>query len=435
TLDGTFAESCYQFVPSLCTPCNLFRQRSSFICRRLVRLRDPPDKSRSWPSHLVLYPLHPRRATSMSSASVIESETWTWTKGKRPVMSCLPYAFPHLISSDKPVSTIGSDIHALNLQCSWCRRRLPFNTITITDGFAAPRKFGTVWVLECGHLLDTFCVSAILSPSDCSILELSTAAERANIPDCYQPVCLGKVYSCRAPQCDSTFMITARDGNPTQAAAADLQHAPGPWTFSSGTTKSCTLTPFSNVWTAAPSYGTLDELTKSGHAVDVLVNGMRESTGEALHAPRILIQFGQPRRSKSAGPGAILGFGWGGERRERRTAVSGLFCVKLMMESESTTSKWGIRAPEVQVGRPRSNPRIWVGRRPRNEVFELHMSKSTGSGVMRGFRSEEERQEWCTAVSRAFHAKLVADSECATSKWGTRAPEVKVDGFRSDGRI
>ncbi|KAF9012176.1 hypothetical protein BDZ89DRAFT_1047138 [Hymenopellis radicata] len=225
----------------------------------------------------------------MLSASAIESDTWTWTKGKRPVTSCSSYAFPRLVSSDNPASTTGSDIQALNLQCSWCRRPLPFNTITITDGFAVPRNFGTVWVLGCGHLLDTFCVSAILSPSDCSILELSTAAERANVPDSYQPVCLGKVYSCRAPECNSTFTIAARNRNPTQAAAAQSLHAPGPWSFSSGTTECCTLLPFSNVWAAAPSYGTLDELTKSGHAVDVLVDGMRESTGEALRAPRLYV--------------------------------------------------------------------------------------------------------------------------------------------------
>ncbi|KAF9014708.1 hypothetical protein BDZ89DRAFT_1046327 [Hymenopellis radicata] len=63
------------------------------------------------------------------------------------------------------------------------------------------------------------------------------------------------------------------------------------------------------------------------------------------------------------------GASWGGERREQSAAVSGPFHVNRTADSECTTSKWGTRAPEVEVDGLGSDDRIWMGRKEKRTTY------------------------------------------------------------------
>ncbi|KAF8992571.1 hypothetical protein BDZ89DRAFT_1086184, partial [Hymenopellis radicata] len=239
---------------------------------------------------------------------VFQTDTCSWTAGQIPVASRSSSAFPVLAASTscQPPTVTAQALRYLALTCSWCSRLLTFNTVVVSRGLSSPQTFGTVWVLECGHLLDTFCATALLLPHDCAVLEMSTTPATAEVPDDYQPICIEKVYRCRGQDCNAHFATFASDPDPPQCDAWNSGHAPGPWRFSNFPTPpsdpdvpvlgpgpsssnegQCSLTPFANRWSDRPIHGRLDDLYRAGHNLDTLSSSMRGLDGSTLRAPRL----------------------------------------------------------------------------------------------------------------------------------------------------
>ncbi|KAF9004454.1 hypothetical protein BDZ89DRAFT_1120751 [Hymenopellis radicata] len=206
--------------------------------------------------------------------AVFRNESWEW-RGNRRVIQATNIdssIFPELelLSPSHSESSItANQAPSLPLTCSWCGRPLTFNTVTLSRGFKKATTFGTVWVLDCGHLLDSFCVASLLTPNECDTLEISIAAEKMGaVYELYEPVCVEKIYTCRGRDCTTSFSTVARHSNLTESEAAESRlhcHAPGSWTFAPSLTMRCSLIPFANHWSGSNVHGTLDILEMGGY--------------------------------------------------------------------------------------------------------------------------------------------------------------------------
>ncbi|KAF9004962.1 hypothetical protein BDZ89DRAFT_1120563 [Hymenopellis radicata] len=205
--------------------------------------------------------------------AVFQKESWEWRGNRRVIQStnrdsCLfPELEPMPPSHLEPFITT-NQAPSVSLTCSWCSRPLTFNTVTLSRGFKKATTFGTVWVLDCGHLLDSFCVASLLTPNDCDTLEISTAAEKMGaLYEPYEPVCVEKIYACHGRDCTASFSTVARRSNLTESEAAGSRlhcHAPGAWMFAPNIAMRCSLVPFANHWSGSNVHGTLDILEMEG---------------------------------------------------------------------------------------------------------------------------------------------------------------------------
>ncbi|KAF9014435.1 hypothetical protein BDZ89DRAFT_1142314 [Hymenopellis radicata] len=153
----------------------------------------------------------------------------------------------------------------LGLHCSWCARDLSFSTVNLTG---CPMTFCSVWILPCGHYLDTYCLWSILLPTLADRYHFSKAVQLDN-GDIRPVFCSGKVFNCNVPDCGKTFSIVARFSSASAMSYMDSRL----WTFESADGRSL-LTPFAAHFR---SFGTLQDLYDAGYGVKDLITRLPDS--------------------------------------------------------------------------------------------------------------------------------------------------------------
>ncbi|KAF8998879.1 hypothetical protein BDZ89DRAFT_1147945 [Hymenopellis radicata] len=164
--------------------------------------------------------------------------------------------------------------------CTWCGCDLSFKTASFSQWpkldcrthqpstpFPTSPTFVSVWVLKCGHLLDTHCALAILLPDIRDMHGIHKVACEQQI-DPSTAVCVKKVFNCNFAKCGKAFSIVARDPSSDSGTRSFCAMA---WRFES-------LRPFG--W--KHQYGTIDNLYGGGYDLMDLVTIL----GESLSHPR-----------------------------------------------------------------------------------------------------------------------------------------------------
>ncbi|KAF9018375.1 hypothetical protein BDZ89DRAFT_1044534 [Hymenopellis radicata] len=164
--------------------------------------------------------------------------------------------------------------------CTWCGCDLSFKTASFSQWprldcrthqpstpFPTSPTFVSVWVLKCGHLLDTHCALAILLPDIRDMHGIHKVACEQQI-DPSTAICVKKVFNCNFARCGKAFSIVARDPSLDIGTRSFCAMA---WRFES-------LRPFR--WTH--QYGTIDDLYGGGYDLMDLVTIL----GESLLHPR-----------------------------------------------------------------------------------------------------------------------------------------------------